>query len=92
MRLIYADKLIQELEKNKIIYTDEYEEGRNTGISWSIEEVVDAPTVDAIPVIRCKDCKFSSPNGVYGCRIKSFADDIDKRLYSDDFCSRAERK
>lgn len=43
-------------------------------------------------LIRCKDCKFSSPNGVYGCRIKSFADDIDKRLYSDDFCSRAERK
>ena len=43
-------------------------------------------------VIRCKDCKFSSPNQVYGCRINSFADDLDKRMYSDDFCSRAERK
>lgn len=43
-------------------------------------------------LIRCKDCKFSSPNKVYGCRINSFADDLDKRMYSDDFCSRAERK
>ena len=43
-------------------------------------------------LIRCKDCKFSSPNQVYGCRINSFADDLDKRMYSDDFCSRAERK
>ena len=43
-------------------------------------------------LIRCKDCKSSSPNQVYGCRINSFADDIDKRMYADDFCSRAERK
>ena len=47
---------------------------------------------DAVPVIRCKDCKYSSPNQVYGCRIHSFADDLDKRMYSDDFCSMAERK
>ena len=50
MRLIDADKLIQELEKNKTLYIDEYEEGRNTGISWCIEDVVDAPTVDAVPI------------------------------------------
>lgn len=54
--------------------------------------VENAPTVDAVPVIRCKDCKYSSPNQVYGCRIHSFADDIDKRLYADDFCSLAERR
>ena len=47
---------------------------------------------DVVQVIRCKDCKFSSPNQVYGCRINSFANDLDKRMYSDDFCSRAERK
>ena len=47
---------------------------------------------DLVHVIRCKDCKFSSPNGVYGCSINSFAYDLDKRLYSNDFCSLAERK
>ena len=48
--------------------------------------------VDAVPVIRCKDCKYSSPNQVYGCRIHSFADELDKRMYADDFCSLGERK
>ena len=43
-------------------------------------------------IIRCKDCRFSSPNQVYGCRIHSFADDLDIRLYADDYCSYAERK
>ena len=47
---------------------------------------------DQYELIRCKDCKFSSPNQVYGCRINSFADDLDTRMYSDDFCSRAERR
>ena len=50
MRLIDADKLIQELEKNKTFESDEYTEGVNTGISWCAEDVVDAPTVDAIPI------------------------------------------
>ena len=59
------------------IYTDE---GSTFGLDMQKE------------LIRCKDCKFSSPNQVYGCRIHSFADDLDKRMYSDDFCSRAERK
>ena len=45
-----------------------------------------------VKIIHCKDCKFSSPNQVYGCRINSFANDLDKRMYSDDFCSRAERR
>lgn len=43
-------------------------------------------------LIRCIDCKYSSPNQVYGCRIRSFADDLDKRMYAGDYCSMAERK
>ena len=54
---------------------------------------VEMSRYDELPeLIRCKDCKFSSPNQVYGCRIHSFADDLDIRLYADDFCSMAERK
>lgn len=50
MRLIDADKLIQKFKKkNQTLYTDEYEEGRNVGISWCTEDVVNAPTVEAIP-------------------------------------------
>lgn len=41
-------------------------------------------------LIRCKDCKFSSPNRVYGCRL--YNGKIDERMYADDYCSQAERK
>ena len=44
-------------------------------------------------IIRCKDCKYSSPNKVYGCRFERFDTWEDsERMYSDDFCSRAERR
>ena len=57
-------------------------------------DVADAPTIEVEPeIIRCKDCKYASPNRVYGCRLEPFsASDEGSRLYSDDFCSRAERK
>lgn len=50
MRLIDADVLISEFRKemDKSIF-----EGR------SVQEVIDdTPTVDAVPVVRCKDCRW----------------------------------
>lgn len=53
MRLIDADKL------EVISYKDT--EGReNTfdeGVCWMAEQIDKQPTVDAVPVTRCKDCK-----------------------------------
>lgn len=48
-----------------------------------------APTVDAVPVIRCKDCKhYYALNEVRGnCSEYNFAEKIPI-----DFCSWAERK
>ena len=46
-----------------------------------------------VRVVRCKDCKYCSPNGVYGCRLERLElNDKDERMYSEDFCSRAERR
>ena len=44
--------------------------------------------IDAVEVVRCKDCKYSKQitRGIYYCGIH----DIQKR--GKDFCSRAERK
>lgn len=42
MRLIDADRLLQGYEDHDFI---------DTHVVWN------APTVDAVPVIRCKDCK-----------------------------------
>lgn len=54
----------------------------------------DAPTVDAVPVVRCKDCKHYqfADNRAFGfpvkrCEYTGF-EDVD----DDDFCSRAERR
>lgn len=41
-------------------------------------------------VIRCKDCEYSSPNRIYGCRLEPF--DFNERvgrMYSNDYCSKA---
>lgn len=80
MRLIDADRLLQGYEDHDFI---------DTHIVWN------APTVDAVPVIRCKDCKcwYAGENINY-CR-KFWDDDGEPKLYrctADDFCSRAERK
>ena len=61
MRLIDADRL------NKPIYAEEdnitgsgmsYDEicGYNDGIDIAWNQIDQAPTVDAVPVVRCKDC------------------------------------
>lgn len=55
-----------------------------------------APTVDAVPVVRCKDCKFSKPY-YHGSEsnLGMFTYLCTQGLYgmnADDYCSRAERK
>lgn len=47
------------------------------------------PTIDAVPVIRCRDCKHRAEwNGAYGCDLDGCFGD----RYTDGFCDRAERK
>lgn len=53
--------------------------------------IADTPTVDAVPVVRCKDCKrwqrHSEINRDYGgCRRYS------STMRYDDFCSQGERR
>jgi hypothetical protein len=54
----------------------------------------DAPTVDAVPVVRCKDCKHWD---CYGGEDSHKGDcleleGLDCCMYEDDFCSYGERK
>ena len=62
---------------------------------FSEKAVVDmlesAPTVDAVEVVRCKDCKYRFKNNGHsrdGCPI------VDAKIWmdDDDFCSHGERK
>ena len=40
--------------------------GCNEKTAWIFDRINHAPTVDAVPVIRCKDCKY--------CSIDNYAD------------------
>ena len=63
------------------------------------EKLKSMPTVDAVPVIRCKDCKwlgvanlkdkYGQPNPVACCRGNG---NVRIGIKPDDYCSRAERK
>lgn len=82
MRLIDADKL--HYSRIRIAHSDGTIGGYNA-VVMSVE-IKDAPTVDAMPVVRCKDCKWF---GDFGCAIR-IVDDSDKPT-ENDFCSFAER-
>lgn len=57
------------------------------------EEIRDAPTIDAVPVVRCKDCKHYD----MGVCLKIYSDgNVHSAAWQsrnpDDFCSYGERK
>ena len=59
-----------------------------------------APTVDAVPVVRCKDCSFWTYEGVGSSTLKRFGScakwypfgNEQHSCYDDDFCSWGERR
>ena len=63
MRLIDADAIYKILESCEIRKASivnpltDWEYGYTCGIERAESEIECAPTVDAVPVIRCKDCK-----------------------------------
>lgn len=75
MRLINADKFILALMDASLSSVDED----------TILDLVDSvPTVDAAPVVRCKDCKHEFGGS---CIICGF-----QKRKPDDFCSYGKRK
>ena len=58
MRLIDADDLELNLfDADWLVDNDEH----------MVEDILrKQPTIDAVPVVRCKDCHFWTPSGVFG--------------------------
>lgn len=84
------------LEKDK---HDDYTTGIWDGCLYDAELIDAAPTVDAVPVVRCKDCKWYkegellAPNK-FCFRLMHPTDNrhIGYNFSGDDFCSYGERK
>ena len=53
------------------------------------DEIVDAPTVDAVEVVRCKDCKHSQPCGESRQCLHPYGLNV---CDGKDFCSYGERR
>ena len=81
MRLIDADALMYAVDGNPLTTDSLKEYVRST--------VKAQPTVDAVPVVRCKDCKW------YADKYDGYHSECDLFKMSfepADYCSRAERK
>lgn len=83
MRLIDADKLLLK------IMDMEFFDGRDEGVFWNA--VTEEHTVDAVKVIRCKDCvNYKWMFGGYCMRCEKIS--YPAPVNEDDFCSYGVRK
>ena len=90
-RLIDANSLLEKFQF-RLPINDHISESIAECVKMSVRIIKDAPTVDAVEVVRCKDCKqwsrnsgiAESPNG------HCFCHDIETNGH--DFCSYGERR
>lgn len=61
------------------------------GVKMALSFIDTAPTVDAVPVVRCKDCKHKIKwNDSFGCAFWGYYGD--EFADGEMFCSKGERK
>jgi hypothetical protein len=107
MRLIDADALYEktaEWEAQALAQTERYNpiDSRDEWLRWSFVlkersafkfDVADAPTIDAVPVIRCKDCKHYDIEIPSRCiKDRCYCATVDSFMKTTDYCSYGERK
>ena len=87
-RLIDANSLLR--HKRKMSGADFGGEFRDEAVLAS--DIKNAPTVDAVPVVRCRECKY---RGTDDCIFHIKGEPADEELLlklDNDFCSYGERK
>ena len=94
MRLIDADRAIEIVHNQGIAHPNAY---HLTNYATLI--LREAPTVDAMEVVRCKDCKYYCQDKINGVICRHPALDFDTECFDhwintnpDDFCSYGELK
>lgn len=92
MRLIDGDKLLEIYKKWIPQLLSKEDEGDRRGVETCIMVLEDMQTVDAIPVVRCRECKY---RGTDDCIFHIKGEPADEELLlklDNDFCSYGERK
>lgn len=84
-RYIDADALKEFIESAYRPLCDDYHM-KDYVLNQILTDIKNAPTIDAVPVIRCKDCKWYYRGGAT-CMFWDGANG----MCGDDFCGKAER-
>lgn len=80
MRAIDADKLLREMPKDDVLLSGDVR-----------RMVVDAPTLDIAPVIRCRECKYAKYE--IGCEPLHWCNAFYGWIQGENaYCHKAERK
>lgn len=100
-RLIDANALAEKFREHKELFLNKMggfqallqrEKGRVDELDNCIAEIINAPTVDAVEVVRCKDCKHYDKDALW-CDINSpQLSESHMNWYEDDFCSIGEKQ
>ena len=75
-------------------YYDPYGEGFTDAVD-SIEGWLKNNTVDAVEVVRCKDCKYAENDGIHQVSLKCTrfkTGQYTHRMHQSDFCSYGEKR
>lgn len=100
MRLINADELIASIDDRRkkhdapFVHPFFYSCGIHDGYASALSLIINTPTVDAVPVVRCKDCEHYR-NGICE-KIEYIMDGYYHGTFDvkrpDDFCSYGVKK
>lgn len=91
-RLIDANALLSELEKFENPTPNKSGYDFLCGVATAITEIENAPTVDAVEVVRCKDCKNGRQPWLEGQTMVKCMVGKTMLVTPEHFCSYGERK
>ena len=98
-RLIDSDSLLRKIHDTAEGLADCDQQNAAWALrKYAVRDIMDAPSVDAVEVVRCRDCKWYMPGDLFTdimfChRLKKYNGKPAKYYYcADDFCSYGERK
>ena len=89
-RLIDADKLLEIYKKWIPQLLSKEDEGDRRGVETCITVLEDMQTVDAVPVVRCQECKHCDPENYHCDHPMGTAAPLKRK--PNDFCSYGEWK
>lgn len=98
-RLIDADSLLEKIHDTAEGLADcDQQNAAWALLKYAVRDIMDEETVDAVEVVRCKDCKHWKPSGSKGGKSVSDMEYIGGCKFTNccrresDFCSYGERR